>query len=79
MAAAWAARVFSGDLSTDSCFMSRMQGLDRASSPGLGACRAVVQSSHSGLLHRLIPGVCYDAPISWMYHCAELAHMGMTV
>ena len=56
MATAWAASVFSGDLSTDSCFVSRMQGLDQASSPGLGACRAVVQSSHSGLLHRLIPG-----------------------
>lgn len=31
------------DLSTDSCFMSRVQGVDWASSPGPGSCRAVVR------------------------------------
>ena len=51
MAAAWAARVFSGDLSTDSCFVSRMQGL--AGPPALAwvpagqLCRALIQAYYT--------------------------------
>lgn len=36
-AAGWAASVFSGDLNVDSCFVSRVQGLDCDSSPGLSS------------------------------------------